>query len=54
MLWQNLYFFSVTSFVLIVQSTEHFDPLNSRFAQEALIRIEKFEDDRRVCRCGER
>ena len=47
MLW--VYFFCVTTLLRVVQSVENFNPTNSRFAKEAVIRIQEFEDKRRVC-----
>ena len=42
-----MYFFSMIP-LMIAHYTEDFNPVKSRFAKEALIRIEKYEDDRRV------
>ena len=47
MLW--VYFFCVTTLFRVVQSVDNFTPTNSRFAKEAVVRIQEFEDKRRVC-----
>ena len=49
MLW--VYFLCVTTLIGIVQSVENFSPTNSRFAREAVIRIQQLDDKRRVSDC---
>ena len=46
MLW--VYFFCVTTSLGMADSVENFTPTNSKFAKEAVIRIQQLEDNRRV------